>query len=326
MSTIFSERLFSKHASVFRPFLAEVGLPQAILSRPDIEVPIKKYAELLEIVARKSNPSIGLVMGQSIEPADLGVFGHAIAASSNVAQMLQVLSQYLYAFAQANQIRVDTGQNRVIVSYRFTEPRVAIFQQDVEFATTAIFTVLKNLTGREIRPWYVDFEHRKPAYSRLHSQIFGCEVRFGRRGNRIHLDKKVLDLPILSADESLFKALESILADQIKLRSDEDDLATKVNHLISAMLCEGGVDIKVIARKLGVSDRTLQRKLAAAGLVFSEMVDAIRRSIAVEYVQHSDYSLTDIAMMVGYGELSSLSRAFKRWTDASPLKARENKS
>jgi AraC-like DNA-binding protein len=322
MSTIFSERLFAKHAIEFRPFLAEVGLPAAILDRPDIEIPIEKYTELLEVVARNSNPSIGLVMGQSIEPADLGVYGHAMAAAADVAQMLAVMSQYLYVFAQANRISVETGQNRTIISYRYTLPQVVAHQQDVEFATTAILTMLKNLTGREIRPRYVDFGHSRPEYSRLHSQIFNCEVRFGRRGNRIHLGKNVLDLPILSADQSLFNALELSLAEQLKIRSDEEDLVMKVNHLISVSLGDSGADIRETAKKLGVSHRTLQRRLVDEGCVFSEMVENIRKATALEYVQFSDYSFIDIALMVGYGEQSSLSRAVKRWTGKTPQQIR----
>lgn len=322
MSTIFSERLFAKHADEFRPFLADVGLPAAILERPDIEIPIEKYTELLEVVARKSNPSIGLVMAQSIEPDDLGVYSHAMAAAANVAQMLRVMSQYIYVFAQANRIRVETGRNRTVISYEYTMPQVVAYRQDVEFATTAIFILLKKLTGRQIRPRFVDFEHSKPEYANLHSQIFNCEIRFGRRGNRIHLDKNVLDLPILSADQSLFNALELSLANQLKIRSDEDDLITKVNHMISVGLGDGGADIRVIAGKLGVSHRTLQRRLADEGLVFSEMVEKMRRAIALEYVEFSDYSLTDIALMVGYGEQSSLSRAVRRWSGKSPQQIR----
>ncbi len=110
MSTIYSEGIFSRHAEKFRPYLSAVGLPETILYRPDIEVPIRKWAELMETVARHSHPSIGLEMGTAIEPPDLGVFGHTMAASNTVAQMLEVASHYLYVFSHSNQIRVDTGQ------------------------------------------------------------------------------------------------------------------------------------------------------------------------------------------------------------------------
>ncbi len=318
MSTIFSEQLFAKHEKEFRPFLAEVGLPEYVLERPDVEIPIDKYAKLLETVALKSNPSIGLTMGQSIEPADLGVYGHTMAASQDVAHMLEVLSRYLYVFAQANSIRVDVGKKQVVISYQFRSPQMALKQQDVEFVVSAILTMLRNLTGRIIHPLCVDFEHQKPEYSRLHSQIFGCEIRFTRHGNRIHLSKTCLEFPILSADPSLFKALEFALADRLKVRSEDDDLLIKVSHLINVSLGEREPDIKQVALTLGMSKRTLQRKLATQNQVFNDMVDSTRKAIAIDYVEHSDYSLTDIALMVGFGELSSLSRAVKRWTGKSP--------
>lgn len=324
MSTIFSERLFAKHAKEFLPFLAEVGLTEAIFNQPDIEIPVEKYAELLELVARKSNSSIGLVMGLSLKPADLGVWGHAMAATRDVAQLLDVSSRYIYVFAQANSIRVDTAKNSVVISYRFTHAQVASHQQDVEFVVSGVMTFLRALTGRMIIPLHVDFEHQKPDYSQLHSQFFGCEVRWGRRANRIHLNKKVLKYPILTTDQSLFNALESNLASQLIVRSDEEDLITKVNHLISVTLGEEGPDITNIAQSLGLSRRTLQRKLADQSCVFSDMVDSIRMAIAIEYVQHSDYSLTDIALMVGYGESSSLSRSFKRWVGKSPQQLRDS--
>ena len=73
-----------------------------------------------------------------------------------------------------------------------------------------------------------------------------------------------------------------------------------------------------------MSGRTLQRKLADKKLIYSEILEDLCKSIATEYVLHSDYSFTDIALMLGYNDLSSFSRAFKRWTGAGPLQARES--
>lgn len=326
MATIYSERLFAKHKNEFLPFLGEVGLPEAIFNQPDIELPKKKYAELLELVGRKSNSSIGLTMGCNVEATDVGVWGHAMAAARDVAQMLDVMTRYLYVYAQSNNFRVDTATDRVVISYQSTIPKPASRQQDVEFALSGVLAFLRKLTGFNIIPVYLDFEHQRPAYSRLHSQFFKCKVRFEKRGNRIHLNKNVLDFPILSADQSLFRALKTNLASQLIVRSDEDDLVTKVNHLISVTLGEKGPDIKEIAGTLGMSHRTLQRKLADQGCVFGDMADSIRKTIAMEYVEHSNYSLTDIALMVGYSELSSLSRSFKRWVGKTPQQVRDSQA
>jgi AraC-like DNA-binding protein len=85
----------------------------------------------------------------------------------------------------------------------------------------------------------------------------------------------------------------------------------------------GTPDLVKVASQLGMSKRTLQRKLAEKDIVFSDLVESISRTIAMDYVQHTDYSLTDVALMLGYAELSSFSRAFKRWSGVSPQQARE---
>ena len=100
-------------------------------------------------------------------------------------------------------------------------------------------------------------------------------------------------------------------------------MQAKVEHLITVSLSEGLPDLSRIASQLGMSGRTLQRKLAERNLVFSEMLEAVCRSIAREYILHTDYSVTDIAMMLGYTDLSSFSRAYKRWTGVGPQQARE---
>jgi len=78
----------------------------------------------------------------------------------------------------------------------------------------------------------------------------------------------------------------------------------------------------LISSQLGVSERTLQRRLRDKNIVFSDLVDNIRKSIALEYVRGTTYRLTDVAQMLGYTDPSSFTRAFKRWTDSSPMKIR----
>ena len=132
-----------------------------------------------------------------------------------------------------------------------------------------------------------------------------------------------MQYPVLSADLGLLEALVYYLDSRLQLRSEEEDLQAKVVHLITVSLSEGLPDLSRVAGQLGMSGRTLQRKLAEKNLVFSEMLESICRSIAREYILHTDYSVTDIAMMLGYTDLSSFSRAYKRWTGVGPQQARE---
>ncbi|MGI9326734.1 MAG: AraC family transcriptional regulator ligand-binding domain-containing protein [Pseudomonadales bacterium] len=322
-STIYSERMFNKFEQDLGPCADELGIPRAIFRKADVEFPIEKYYRMLECAARKSNPCIGFTMGTTLEMRDLGALGHAAAAAPNVGHALNLLAQYLYVFAQANVLRVDIGQEAFVIDYHLTDALPAIHQQDVELAMSMIAGVIRELSGQEICPLVAEFEHPKPPYSRQLQQHFHCQMQFNRSSNRLHYRKHVLDLPVGSCDARLLEALDFYLADRLKLRSEDDDLVAKVNHLIATTLNSGPPEIETIASTLGVSRRTLQRRLSDANLIFSDMVEAVRKNIANEYVEHSDYSLTDIALMLGYSELSSFSRAFRRWTGKSPQEVRE---
>ncbi len=278
---------------------------------------------MLECVARSSDPHIGLTVAQTIQISDLGALGHAVTAAPTVGDGLRLLAQYLYVFAHANVLRLDIGKSLFVLGYHLTDIHLAVHQQDTEMSIGIAAAAIREISGREVNPIVVEFEHARPHYHEELATHFGCEVLYDRATNGLQYPIRVLDLPTTSADASLLQALEFYLADRLKLRAEDEDLLAKVHHLIATSLSEGVPDIDVVAAALGLSRRTLQRRLSDADEVFSDLVDRVRREIATDYVSHSNHSLIDIALMLGYQEASSFSRAFKRWTGVSPQKMRE---
>ena len=323
MQTIYSERMFSRFDKELGPCADELGIPRSIFRQSNVEFPIEQYYRLLECAARSVDPHIGHTMGKELGLSDFGALGHAVQVADTVGQGLSLLERYIYVFAHANVIRVDISKEFFILAYTLTDPHLAIHQQDVEFAMTLMAKIIRDISGRQLNPKSVDFAHSRPAYYKSLQAHFACEVHFDRGFNRLEYPAQVLELPAIKPDPSLLEALKFFLADRLKLRSEDGDLIDKVNHLIATSLGEGMPEIGSIAAALGLSQRTLQRRLSESGAVFSDMIDNVRREIAIDYVQYSEHSLTDIALMLSYQELSSFSRAFRRWTDASPQQMRE---
>ncbi|NIB38035.1 AraC family transcriptional regulator [Pseudomaricurvus alkylphenolicus] len=325
MPTIFSEKLFQRFEDQFRPFIDKLDIPATIFSCPDVEISGAKYLELLEAVARNTNPFIGLDMGEGLAAQDMGVLGHAMASAVTIGEALAIMSRYLYVFAQSNTIRLDIAGGKAVCTYTVKILHPGLHRQDAELAVAYITHLIRDLSKREFHPDFVEFEHSSLGDTKRYWQQFGCEVKFERRANRIQFDKKVLDYPVVSADSRLLEALTFYLDDRLKVRSDDKDLLAKTRHLIAISLSSGAPDLKKLATQMGMSSRSLQRKLGDKDIVFSELVDSIRSSIAMDYVYHTEYSLTDVALMLGYSELSTFSRAFKRWSGISPLQARESR-
>jgi AraC-like DNA-binding protein len=324
MATINSEGFFARLEDMFRPFVAELGIPESVFTRQDVEISTVKYAELLETVAREVDPDFGLEMGERLTAKDMGVVGHAISAAPDVRTMLRLMSTYLYVFSQSNTMRLDVGESRAVLIYKVTILSPEQRRQDAECCMAYVSNMIRSHTGVEFTPQLVEFEHSKPRSVKRHRQVFGCEVAFSRKSNRLHFDKILLDTPFLSSDPGLLEALRFYLEDRIKVRSETEDIIAKIKHLISSSLVNGVPDQTRIADDLGMSARTLQRRLHDKEVVFADLVDEIRCAIAQDYIAHYEFSLTDVSMMLGYGELSSFSRAFKRWTGSSPDLARKS--
>ena len=321
MSTIFTEKLFVRFAAEFRPHLSAVGLDESIFTAPDIEIPIDVCSQLLERVA-EDDPSIAVRMGQEMEPTDLGVLGHAMLASRDVQQLLETLSCFIYVVVQDKEIRLDLSRDRAVVSYRFLAQDAGPYRRDVEYSVCAIAKCINVAVGRTIRPQRVEYEHARPDYAKAYSAAFGCPVHFERGGNRLHYDRSTMQLPVVSHDPRLYEALNFFLVDKLKSRKQDDDLLRKLRHLVTTSLHAGLPQLANLARQLGLSERTLQRRLAEQGIVFNDLVDGTRKAIALEYLRDRRYRLIDIAQIVGYSEASSFTRACRRWTDKSPRELR----
>lgn len=323
MATIFSEHMFSGFESELGPCADKLGLPRALFHQPDVEYSIDSYFELLDCGARSGYPDIGFRVGRAMKPSGLGALGHAVQAAPTVGDGLNILSRYLFVFAHGNVLRVHSGQTAAIVSYGHTRLYPGLHQQDVELAIALVTGLVRQLGRRDINPLRVELAHSRPDHCDELDQFFGCRPIFDRRANRLHYPKSVLALPNPAADPSLLEALDFFLSERIKVREVEECLLDKVKHFVAMSLSDGTPDIGNVAKILGMSSRTLQRRLSNDNVVFTDLVDSIRHKIALEYVSYGDYSLTEVALMLGYSELSAFSRAFRRWEGRSPQQLRD---
>lgn len=322
--TIYAESFFQRHADLFAPHLAEVGLDEQILRTPEAEIPLAQYVALWEVLGREVSSTIGLRIGMQTESVALGTYGHAVRSAPNMRQVLRCLSHFIVVFSQATRVNVCEEGGKVTLSYLITDPSIVLRRQDAEFAIGLALNLLREVTQTPtLAPVRVDFEHSAPADARLYSELFGCRVYFSQPDNRLHFSSNLLAMPVRTADPRLFQALEPFMEQQRQCRSVATDLLSQLGHHIASGLSSGGTSLELTARSLGMGVRTLQRRLAEQGIEFSQLVEDVRRSLAEAYVAQGEYSLTDIALLLGYAEASSFSRAFRRWTQLTPQQYRQ---
>jgi AraC-like DNA-binding protein len=328
--TVFSETLLQRHSEIFRPFLESVGLSQDVVDRADSELPLGSYIDLLETAAENIDPCLGLRLGlgQLSPPTTgsyLGAFGHAARSAANVREMLNFVGRYLVVHAHANELTWYLRGGRVEIHYQLTDPSITRRRQDAEFAMAGLYTTLCTVTDNKFAPLRVDFAHPQPADTGPHQQAFQCPLRFGQPINAMVWPGKMLEEPLVTADERLFQALQPFLEEQRKKRVADTELTARISQAIAGNLRAGHVGLDSIARQLSFSPRTLQRRLQEQDLEFNALVEEIRIAKALEYMENSSRSVNDIALGLGYTEASSFTRAFRRWTGLSPREFRQQR-
>jgi AraC-like DNA-binding protein len=137
----------------------------------------------------------------------------------------------------------------------------------------------------------------------------------------IVFDAEVLARAVPGADRRLLPIVERHLEEL--LASKDGNVLDDVRNAIAEALCDGAPTIRVVAKRLGASVRTLQRRLAAHGAVFTTLVEDVRRDVALRYLADGKAAVTEIAFLTGYSEPSAFGRAFRRWTGSTPLAARK---
>jgi AraC-like DNA-binding protein len=131
--------------------------------------------------------------------------------------------------------------------------------------------------------------------------------------NRSHLD-----LPCRSADERLLRVLKGYCEEILKQRSETSDLKNDIEHLVATHLPSGTITNQHVARELGMSPRTLARRLDSLGTSFGQILDGVRHQLALRYLGEPNARASQIAYLLGYSEPSAFNHAFRRWTGVSP--------
>jgi AraC-like DNA-binding protein len=155
------------------------------------------------------------------------------------------------------------------------------------------------------------------------ARFVGTKVEFGAEKDELALNIDVRELPLIHSDsylnDLLLKYCEAALADR---RSNTSQLRTKVENAVSSMLPHGRVLAQDIARTLGMSERTLARKLSDEGLNFTEILQHLRQDLAARYLDDRKLHVSKIAWLLGFRDVSAFTHAFKRWTGRTPSQMR----
>jgi AraC-like DNA-binding protein len=289
---------------------------------PDRRVPLASLETVWrDLVARDSDPALGLRLGRQIRVHCLGLVGYAMASSRSLGEALDRLTRYSRILRDDLQCRFERGmRTATIVLHDRARPGETVPQQ-ADARLAALLAFCRELTGRHIVPSTVDLPHVRPRNTAGYRRTFGsAELRFERPTAALSLHALDLEHPIASADGTLAGYLDRLASDMLSELGD-DPLASFAGQVASAItmaLADGSASIDSIGGVLGVSDRTLQRRLLTAGTSFAAILETVRRQQAEQLLRDRRLTVENVARRLGYSEPSTFYRAFRSWHGTSP--------
>ncbi len=307
-------------------FCRSAGVAHATLRDEAARVPYAVAVALGErAAAMLGDEHFGLHLAQDVGSAftfDAGAL--MLMASASVRAGLQRLARLQRYWGDGERTRLLRARRGLVVRYAAPLPPSTARRHSDECAAGEIVVGLRVLTGRDtVAPRAVRFRHASPRDTSEHRALFRCPVAFAAPHTEVELDDAVLDLPLPQANAAYCAIFEGQV-ERALAKLDErgsTGVSTGVREAARATLAGGECSLAGTARVLGISTRTLQRRLREDGTSFGAIVDAVRRELAHEYLERR-LGVTEIAFLLGYAEPSAFHHAFKRWTGKTPEQAR----
>ncbi len=303
--------------------IQRAGISLRRAQKPTEKLPLRQLAELINITSQRlGDPLFGVKMGVQVTPLHLGALGSLITLAPNLGAAIAGAARYLRVFNDGPSVSLTIDQSTAVFTYRLPELPDVDQRQHCEYVIAACLRLIRGVVGDGWVPDQVVLGHkfrvRQSDYeSRLGSPVV-CRPSGGAPSLRFPAD--VLEAPNRLADPTAHAALERHLAEQLRLGHSSQDLLPLLKQEISRRLLGGEdqVSVSSVAKALGYSVRTMQRRLQERQTSFDELVDDIREQWARRYLEDERLTVSDVAYLLGYGELSSFTRAFHRWAGESP--------
>jgi len=301
------------------------GISLADLENPDGRVCISKLKLLWDIAqAYTENPAIGLVVGEKVDPSRFSVVTQASFQCKTILQGLQKYVRFFSIVNQAASLTLTEEGDLATLEFRFESPEFYSISE-MERMTASALARSRYLLRKRIIPKYMTFEHPAPSYITDYESTFKAPISFDQKTTSIVFERKLLDSTIKLNNPHLLNVLTDYAEKLLKKISTKGNTQDQVRRFIKHNLEDNdALDVKLAAKKLNMSRHTLYRKLKKEGVSFQSLAEEVRQAEAKRHLKENNISISEVAYLLGFSELSAFSRAFKRWTGESPAQFRTN--
>ena len=306
-----------------REFFEQLPTPIDILDEIQA-VPADQFFALHEMVDERLGPGFSVRVGQQMKMDDYGVLGLSWKTCSYVGEIYSRSERYFMLLSNTYVFKLEeAGSISNVFLNRKAHRRGVELSNEATFSASVV--VLKAISGADIAPVSVSFQHSPPTTLIDYESAFQCPILFDQPQNIISYKSEDLKMRTAKADISINQFLVERVEEETKgIEIHANHIAHDVEKIIRDALPSGIPSMVQIGEHLGMSNRTLTRRLSESGVTFRDLIKKTQKELAIDLLKNSDRSVGEIAFLTGFSEQSAFNRAFKRWEGLSPVEFRKN--
>ena len=305
------------------PLLREANLTVPQIDDSRLRLAARDQIHLVNLIADAlPDDLLGVHLAEDCDLREMGLLYYVLASSETVPEALRRAVRYA-VLANEGVLHQCVVGRQIRMTFRYVGVSRHLDRHQSEFWMVLMTRVLRQLTGLRVSARRVRLVHMREKTPAEFASFFGRDVRFGAAVDEISFADSIGSARVISADPYLNKLLVGYYEDALsRRRVGRGSFRALVENAIVPLLPHAEVRIDEVARRLGLSQRTLARRLKEEGLTFSALLARLRHDLADRYLADGDSSISQIAWLLGYQEVSAFSKAYKRWTGKAPREAR----
>jgi AraC-like DNA-binding protein len=268
-----------------------------------------------------ADDAFGLHYGLVYKPRGTGPYGLGLRAAPTFKDMLDFYARYTGVVVQFDTLDIEMHHDTFSIAWSYS-PLILHQEQYADFSTCVVLRVFSAFAGQPVVPLRGELKRSPPNNVLLYRQNFTDKIRYGSAINRLHFPSHLLELENPSANSSAFDYMSQQCEALLDRLSRRKSVLALVTDDLARHLGRENCSIVEVSRRLGLSERTLQRRLGEAGTGFTRLYDSTRNTVSLKLLIESDRPLSEIAGLLGYGSQSAYSRAVKRQHGLTPRQIR----
>jgi AraC-like DNA-binding protein len=296
--------------------IEQFGDPDTRLSHRVVMASLEKSIRVLD------DPTLGLRAGQVIDVGELDVLEYAARSAATLGAAMRVMVRYLRIMNEAADFALAEDDGFPLWRVRPIDDTIQFPSAVNDYIVAAALSFSRRNAAAYEPPLEIRVMHERPPYAEEYAKYFDSKVVFGAPHNGLLLSKERVQVPMLRANAAVARAFELQAQRALEKLRVREGLAGRVREVLATELGDGSASMEETARRLGMGVATLRRKLDQEGTTFSDLLDEVRKQLAMRHLTANGPTVSEVAFLLGFSDVRAFARAFRRWTSQSPTEYR----